>query len=80
MHQRCGVLCLGSLDEVGHVGGQLLDDGVVEALHVLQDALVLLGHKVDGHSLASKAPRAADAVEVVLGLGGQVVVDDQGHL
>lgn len=67
-------------DEVGHVGRELLDDGVVEALDVLQEALVLLGHKVDGHSLAPKPAGAPNAVQVVFRLGGQVVVDDQGHL
>lgn len=39
--------CLSSvarLDEVGDVGGQLLNHGVVEALDVLHHALVVLGH------------------------------------
>ena len=67
-------------DEVSHIGGELLNDGVVEALDVLQQALVLLGHKVDGHSLAPETAGAPNAVQVVLGLGGQVVVDHQGHL
>ena len=38
------------LDEVGDVGGKLLDDGLIKALHVLQQALVLLGDEVDGHT------------------------------
>ena len=68
------------LDEVGDVGGELLDDGLVEALHVLEEALVILGDKVDGHTLASETAGTTDAVEVVLGLGGEVKVDDEGHL
>ena len=68
------------LDEVGDVGGQLLHHGVVEALDVLQHALVVLADEVDGHALAAKAAGAADTVQVVLGLGGQVIVDDQGDL
>jgi hypothetical protein len=46
----------------------------------LQHALVIAGHKVDGHALAPETPGATDAVQVVLGLRGQVVVDHQGHL
>ena len=68
------------LDEVGNVGGQLLNHGVVEALDVLQHALVILADEVDGHALAAKAAGAANAVQVVLRLGGQVIVDDQGDL
>mmetsp|Transcript_5005 Transcript_5005/g.12711 ORF Transcript_5005/g.12711 Transcript_5005/m.12711 type:complete len:378 (+) Transcript_5005:516-1649(+) len=68
------------LDEVSDVGGELLDDGLVEALHVLQQALVLLGNEVDGHTLAAKAAGATDAVKVVLRLRGEVEVDDEGHL
>ena len=37
-------------------------------------------HKVDGHTLAAKATGSSDTVQVVLGLGGQVEVNDQGHL
>ena len=42
--------------------------------------LSYLRHKVDCNSLASKAAGATNTVQVVLGLGGQVVVDDKGHL
>jgi hypothetical protein len=71
---------LTSLQQVRHVGRQLLDLGVVEALDVLEQALVVLGDKVDGDALAAEPTRPADAVQVVLRLGGQVVVDDQGDL
>lgn len=54
--------------------------GVVEALDVLQHPLVVLADEVDGNTLAAEAARATDTVQVVLGLGGQVVVDDQRHL
>ena len=36
--------------------------------------------KVDGDALAAVAPAAADAVDVVLAVVGQVVVDHQRHL
>ena len=71
---------MSSLDEIGHIGGQLLNGGVVEALHILQQPLVVLGDEVDGDSLAAEAAGAPDPVQVVLRLGGQVVVDDQRHL
>jgi len=66
--------------QVRHVGRQLLDLGVVEALDVLEQALIILRHEIDGNALAPKPPGPADAVQVVLGLGGQVVVDDEGDL
>ena len=68
------------LDEVGNVGRQLLNHGVVEALDVLKHPLVILADEVDGHTLAAKASRAANTVQVILRLGGQVIVDDQRHL
>ncbi len=46
----------------------------------LQHALVVACHKVDGHALAAEAAAASNAVQVVLWLSGQVVVDHQGHL
>jgi hypothetical protein len=46
----------------------------------LQHALIVAGDEVDSHTLASEAAGATDAVQVVLGLRGQVVVDHQGHL
>ena len=38
------------------------------------------GDEVDGNSLTAEAARATDTVQVVLGLRGQVIVDDQGDL
>jgi hypothetical protein len=69
-----------SLDQVCNVAGKLLNNSVVEALDILKHALVIFGDEVDGYSLPSKPPRAPNPVEVVLGLGGQVIVDDQRHL
>mmetsp|Transcript_3805 Transcript_3805/g.11859 ORF Transcript_3805/g.11859 Transcript_3805/m.11859 type:complete len:432 (+) Transcript_3805:100-1395(+) len=68
------------LEQVCNVARQLLNDGRVEALDVLEHALVLARGEVDGHTLAAKAARAADAVQVVLRLGGQVVVNHKRHL
>ena len=44
------------------------NDSVVEALDVLEHPLVVADDEVDGHALAAEAPRATNAVQVVLGL------------
>ena len=75
----CASWCFHS-DEISNVGRQLLDSRVVEALDVLEHALVLLRDEVDGDTLASEPPAATDTVKVALGLGGQVVVDHQRDL
>lgn len=72
--------CLTCLDQIGNVAGQLLNSGIVKLLDILQHPLVLLGDKVDGNSLSSKTTATTDTVKVVLWLGRQVVVDNQGHL
>ena len=69
-----------SSDEVGDVDRHLLDLCVVELLDVLEVEDVALGQEVDGHALATEAARSADTMDVVLAVGGQVVVDDEGDL
>ena len=69
-----------ALDQVRHVCRHLLNGRVVEHLKLLQRAQVLNRHKVDGHTLAAEAPAASDAVDVVLAVGGKIVVDDERHL
>mmetsp|Transcript_20996 Transcript_20996/g.42655 ORF Transcript_20996/g.42655 Transcript_20996/m.42655 type:complete len:386 (+) Transcript_20996:219-1376(+) len=69
-----------SSDEVGDVHGHLLDLGVVELLDVAHVAHVVARHKVDGNALTTETPRAPNPVDVVLPVGGEVVVDDQRHL
>lgn len=68
------------LDELSDVGGHLLDLGLVVVGDVLEVADVVLGDKVDGHTLATETTRATDAVDVVLDVAGKVVVDDEGDL
>jgi len=68
------------LDEVGYVHGHLFDLGVVEGLNVLQSATVIRRHEVDCDSLPSKPASTPNSVDVVLPVGRQVVVDDEGHL
>lgn len=54
------------LHEIGHVGGHLLDLGVVERLNVVQRALVVLGDEVDGHSLATETTTASNSVYEII--------------
>jgi hypothetical protein len=69
-----------NLNEVSNVGRKLLHYSVVEPLNILEQALILLGNKVDGNTLASKAPRTTDTVQVVLWVVGKVIIDDQRDL
>lgn len=39
-----------------------------------------LGDEVDGHTLAPESAGTPYTVDVVLAVGGEVVVDDQRHL
>lgn len=56
--------------EVSNIGWQLLNHSVVEPLDILEHALIILGDKIDGHTLASKSSTTTNTVEVVLRLGG----------
>jgi len=68
------------LDEVSHVHGHLLDLSAVELLNLAHHADIVSSDEVDSHTLTSETPTTTDAVDVVLAVGGQVVVDDQGNL
>ena len=68
------------LDEVGNVHGHLLDLSTVELFDLAHHANIVLGNEVDGNTLSSEATTTADAMNVVLTVGGQIVVDDQRDL
>merc|ERR1719398_52495 len=69
-----------SLYQVSNVHGHLVNLCVVKLLDVLKCSLVLVSDKVDCHSLTTKSTSATDSVDVVLSVGGEIVVDDQRHL
>ena len=46
----------------------------------LKSTLVLLSDEVDGDSLPAEPSSTSDTVDVVLAVGGQVVVDHKGDL
>ena len=79
--RRAGVHRTGpESDEVCDVHWHLLDLSVVELLDVSEVAHVAGGKEVDGHTLTAETAGAADAVDVVLAVGREVVVDDEGDL
>jgi hypothetical protein len=48
----------------------------VEKLDIAKDPDIFARNEVDSHSLASKPPRTTDAVDVVLTVAWQIVVND----
>lgn len=70
----------GILDEIGNVHGHLLDLGAVKLLNLTHHADVVSGDKVDGDTLSAETTTTTDTVDVVLAVGGKIVVDDQGDL
>jgi hypothetical protein len=68
------------LDEVSHVHGHLLDLCAVELLNLAHHADIVSGDEVDGNTLTSETSTTTNAMDVVLTVGGQVVVDDEGDL
>ena len=63
-----------------HVHGHLLDLCAVELFDFAHHADIVSGDEVDGNTLTSETSTTTDAVDVVLAVGGQVVVDDKGNL
>lgn len=64
----------------GNVHGHLLNLGAVELLNLAHHADIVGGDEVDGHTLATETTTTTDTVDVVLAVGGKVVVDDKGDL
>ena len=64
----------------GNVHGHLLNLGAVELLDLAHHADIVSGDEVDGHTLATETTTTTDTVDVVLAVGGKVVVDDKGDL
>lgn len=68
------------LDKIGNVHGHLLDLGAVELLNLTHHADIIGGDEVDGNTLSAETTTTTDTVDVVLPVGGEIVVDDQGNL
>lgn len=74
------ILLFKCLDEVSDVHGHLLDLSAVELLNLAHHSDVLGGDEVDGNTLSAETTTTTDSVNVVLSVGGEIVVDDQGNL
>ncbi|KAI6772526.1 hypothetical protein HG530_003484 [Fusarium avenaceum] len=68
------------LHEVGDVHGHLLNLGAVELLDLTHHSDVLGGDEVDGNTLSAETTTTTNSVDVVLTVGGEIVIDDQGNL
>lgn len=68
------------MELTSNVHGHLLDLGAVELLDLTHHADVVSGDEVDGNTLTTETTTTTDTVDVVLAVGGKVVVDDQGDL
>jgi len=66
-----------SLDQVSHVHWHLLNLGAVELLNFSHHAHIIGSNEVDSNTLSSKSATTTDTMNVVLSVGGQIVVDDQ---
>lgn len=71
---------MSDLDEVSNVHGHLEDLSRVELLNLAEHAGVVGGDEVDGNTLTTETTTTTDTVNVVLLVGGEIVVDDQGNL
>lgn len=68
------------LDEVSNVHGHFLNLGAVELLNLTHHADILSSDKVDGDTLSAESTTTTDTVDVVLTVGREIIVDDQGDL
>lgn len=69
-----------SFQHTGNVHGHLLDLSAVELLNLAHHADIVSGDEVDGDTLATETATTTDTVNVVLAVGGEIVVDDEGDL
>ena len=63
-----------------NVHGHLLDLGAVELLNLTHHTDIISSDEVDGNTLTAETATATNTVNVVLTVGGQVIVDDQRDL
>src|SRR5207244_4357635 len=76
---------LGGFVEAGAGGLEAFDViflqlGIDEVLNVGQLLALLAGHEGDGHAVGAPAAGAADALGVVVGVFGAIVIDDVGDV
>ena len=64
----------------GNVHGHLFNLGAVELFDFPHHSYVISRHKVDGNAFSSKSSATTNTVDIVLAIGGKIVVDDQRDL
>lgn len=64
----------------GNVHWHLFDLSAVELLDFSHHANIIGGDEVDSDTLSPESTATSDAMDVVLTVGGEIVVDDQGNL
>lgn len=69
-----------NLQEIGNVAGHLLNLSVVETLKITEKVTIIIGDEVDRDTLATEAARATDAVDVLLEVAREIVVDHERNL
>ena len=63
-----------------NVHGHFLDLSAVELLNLSHHADIISGDEVDGNTLTTETTTTTDTVNVVLTVGREIVVDNQGNL
>ena len=75
----CTVRCASAytcLEQVSNTGGHFHDLSVVECFNILQVPYITLSDEIDGNALSAKTTRSTNSVDVILSVGGEVIVDD----
>merc|ERR1719410_3325673 len=70
----------GILQQISHIHGHLFNGSVVELLDISQVADISLGKEIDGDTLTPETTRTTNTVDIVLAIGGEIVVNNQGYL
>ena len=66
-----------ALDKIHYVGGHFFYLCVVECLDVSEVSHITLSDEVNRHTFTAKSTGAANAMDVVLTVCGEVVVDNE---
>lgn len=65
---------------VRNVERHLIDLGVVELLNITQHPDVLGGNEINGNTLATETTTTTNTMDIVLAVGGEIVVDNERDL
>lgn len=68
------------LDKISNIHGHLLDLGRVELLNLPHHANIISGDEVNSNTLTTETTTTTNTMDIVLTVGGQIVVNDQADL